>query len=292
MSIPTQLREGDASGGEGLIGAGREQHAIVQTLEARVQSVGGTVEQAITDGAGVVPLEPERFPATIPAQHNRSSHEKDGLPGSDGEHQLQERFGNGARAYAFYDNQMLNHLNRIMQEYIARQTMFFIGTADAQGNCDCSLRAGEEGIMRVIDESTLVYPEYRGNGVMASLGNIIENPHIGVFFGDFYRSTVGLHVNGTASLLAADDVAATLVAGSDLLRSLTTELGRRVDTWVRINVEEAYIHCSKHIPLMKRLDKQLDWGTDDRKLKRGDYFRVRAGRIRALRQRDATLHTE
>jgi hypothetical protein len=41
---------------------------------------------------------------------------------------------------------------------------------------------------------------------------------------------------------------------------------------VFVDVEEAYIHCSKHIPLMKKLDKTIHWGTDDEQSKGGDYF--------------------
>ncbi|WP_020672460.1 B12-binding domain-containing radical SAM protein [Amycolatopsis nigrescens] len=197
------------------------------------------------------------------------------MPGSRGEHELQERFNNVARAYAFYDNQMLDHLNPLMREYVARQSLFFVGTSDARGNCDCSLRNGEPGVVRVLDERTLIYPEYRGNGVMASLGNIAENPHIGVFFGDFYQSTVGLHVNGTASLLPHDELASSLAGQDELLAVLEQENEKPLETWVRIEVQEAYIHCSKHIPLLKQLDKDVYWGTDDRGCKGGDYFRVR-----------------
>lgn len=199
-------------------------------------------------------------------------------PGSRGEHELQERFNHVALAYAFYDNQMLDHLNPLMREYVARQPLFFLATADSRGNCDCSLRAGEPGVMRVVGERTMIYPEYRGNGVMASLGNIMENPHVGVFFGDFCDSTVGLHINGSARLVSHDDILAE-VAGLDgqdaLLADVAREAGRRLDAWVRIEVEEAYIHCSKHIPLMKQLDKTVYWGTDDRESKGGDHFRAR-----------------
>ena len=83
-----------------------------------------------------------------------------------------------------------------MREFIARQEMVFIATSDAQGECDATVRAGLPGFVRVLDERTLVYPEYRGNGVVASLGNISENPHVGMLFVDFFESTVGLHVNG------------------------------------------------------------------------------------------------
>jgi hypothetical protein len=52
--------------------------------------------------------------------------------------------------------------------------------------------------------------------------------------------------------------------------------GRRPEAWIVVDVDEAYIHCSKHVPLMKRLDKQIAWGTDDESVKGGDYFKVRA----------------
>ncbi|NUT53998.1 MAG: pyridoxamine 5-phosphate oxidase [Saccharothrix sp.] len=206
---------------------------------------------------------------------HRAADEGGTKPGSRGEHELQERFDTVARAYAFYDNQVLDHLNPLMRDYIARQPLFFLGTSDSRGNCDCSLRAGEPGVVRVLDDRTLIYPEYRGNGVLASLGNMSENPHVGVFFGDFFSSTVGLHVNGRAHLVSHQDVLVELADRTALLADAEREARRRVETWVRIEVEEAYIHCSKHIPLLKRLDKAVRWGTDDRERKGGDYFRAR-----------------
>jgi hypothetical protein len=86
--------------------------------------------------------------------------------GSCGEHDLQERYGNRKRAEAFYKNQMLSYLNPQMRTFIARQEMFFLSTADGHGECDVSFRAGEEGFVHVLDEKNLVYPEYRGNGVI------------------------------------------------------------------------------------------------------------------------------
>jgi predicted pyridoxine 5'-phosphate oxidase superfamily flavin-nucleotide-binding protein/tRNA A37 methylthiotransferase MiaB len=206
---------------------------------------------------------------------HRARDEGGTMPGSRGEHELQERFNHVARAYAFYNNQMLDHLNPLMREYIARQPLFFLGTSDARGNCDCSLRAGEPGVMRVLDEHTMIYPEYRGNGVMASLGNISENPHIGVFFGDFQVSTVGLHVNGRATLRSYEEILTEVDGRQELLEAVERERHRRLEVWVRIEVEEAYIHCSKHIPLFKQMDKAVYWGTDDRECKGGDYFHAR-----------------
>ena len=202
---------------------------------------------------------------------------KHALPGSHGEHALQRAHGTGRRARAFYDHQVLDHLNDRMREFIAAQELVFISTADASGNCDCSLRAGLPGFVRVVDERTLAYPEYRGNGVMASLGNIAENGHVGMLFVDFFRTTVGCHVNGEAWIAEND----ALLADADaplreaVAHALADTPGRRPERWVIVRVEEAYIHCSKHIPLLAKRDKTIPWGTDDPVAKGGDHFGVR-----------------
>ncbi|MEP6957572.1 MAG: pyridoxamine 5'-phosphate oxidase family protein [Nitrospirota bacterium] len=195
-------------------------------------------------------------------------------PASPGEQQAQARFGTSTRAAAFYANQMLDRLNPHMQEFIARQDMVFIATADTGGACDCSFRAGTPGFVHVLTEKTVCYPEYRGNGVLASLGNIMENPHIGMIFLD-YQSTVGLHVNGTARVLTANDLKDIPHLPNSVLEASQIIKGRRPEAWVIVDVEEAYIHCSKHVPLMKRQDKQIAWGTDDESMKGGDFFKTK-----------------
>jgi uncharacterized protein len=200
-----------------------------------------------------------------------------GLPGSGGEHTLQDRLGTTRRAAAFYNKQMLDHLNPLMLDYLATQEMAFIATADAHGECDCSFRAGPPGFIRALDERTLIYPELRGNGVMASMGNLSENPYIGILFVDFYESTIGLHVNGHASVVDDEAVRAFGPWFTRLDPTLfeLPEGAKTAEQWVVIHVEEAYIHCSKHVPLMARLDKDIHWATDDNVRKGGDYFKAK-----------------
>ena len=101
------------------------------------------------------------------------------------EKQLQEEYGTAKRASNFYRKQCLDHLNEMMIRFIAEQELMFIATSDKGGNCDSSIRAGEKGFVKVADEKPLLYPEYRGNGVYASLGNMAENPHVGILMVDF-----------------------------------------------------------------------------------------------------------
>ncbi|SEK36885.1 Predicted flavin-nucleotide-binding protein, pyridoxine 5'-phosphate oxidase superfamily [Rhodococcus maanshanensis] len=187
--------------------------------------------------------------------------------GSVGEHELQNEFGTTERAERFYSDQMLNHLNPTMIEFVARQEMAFVATADSHGECDSTFRAGEPGFIHVIDPRTIAYPEYRGNGVMASLGNIRENPHVGILMMDFVRDLIGLHVNGSARIVEDVDLRAQLADLPDAHAK-----GRTPERWVVVDVEEAYIHCRKHIPRMEPVDRDRSWGTDDVRRKGGDYF--------------------
>ena len=196
-------------------------------------------------------------------------------PGSSGERRAQERFGTPGRAEAFCATQVLNHLNQSMQDFIARMEMVFVASADAEGTCDCSFRAGAPGFVQVLDDKTMAYPEYRGNGVLATVGNILDNPHIGLIFLDFYQTTVGLHVNGRARVLDSAEASALADLPPAMVEAAQIKGGRRAESWILIDVEEAYIHCSKHVPLLQRLDKQIAWGTDDERLKGGNFFKVK-----------------
>ena len=191
-----------------------------------------------------------------------------------GEYLLQEKYGTTKKAAAFYNNQMLGHLNQVMMDFISKQDMMFISTADANGNCDSSFRAGTPGFVQVINEKSVMYPEYKGNGVMASMGNIIENPHIGLMFIDFFENQIGLHVNGKASILEKDQLTK-LEISDGMINELNEKEGSKAERWIVIEVEEAYIHCSKHIPKLKQLNKEVVWGADNEKQKGGDFFKAK-----------------
>lgn len=207
----------------------------------------------------IIFTEPRRERSVAGARH--------ALPGSIGEHQLQERYGTCERADRFYQQQMLDHLNERMREFVDRQEMMFVATADSTGECDCTFRAGPPGFVRVLDAHRLTWPEYRGNGVLASLGNISENANVGLLFVDFFHDVMGLHVNGHATIVEDAPMRA---AYPDLQADPVP--GRRPERWVSVHVEEAYIHCAKHIPRLLKLPRDRAWGTDDAKRKGGDFF--------------------
>jgi truncated hemoglobin YjbI len=180
---------------------------------------------------------------------------QDLLPGSDGEHALQIKYGSRDRALSFYAHQVLNFLSPLMRTFISQQECMFVATANRHGDCDCSSRFGEPGFITVLGDRHVLYPEYRGNGVFASLGNISENPYIGLLILDLYRESLGLHINGKARIIESD---ALVPLAEKLPKNVLVELGktgnRRPSRWVMVEVEEAFIQCSKNIPLVKKSD--------------------------------------
>ena len=89
------------------------------------------------------------------------------------------------------------------REFIQRCAMFFIATADAHGHPDCSYKGGLPGFVRVLDDRTMVIPDFDGNGMYRTWGNVLVNPHVGLMFLDFEHPK-RLRVNGTAQVSEDD----------------------------------------------------------------------------------------
>jgi len=190
---------------------------------------------------------------------------------------MQEQYGTIQRARQFYDNQVTDELTPAMQEFIQRMEMAFIATSDKSGECDCSFRAGPAGFIRILNYRTIAYPEYRGNGVMASLGNMLQNQHVGIFLADFTRDLIGLHVNGRARIVSPAQM-----QEFDLDLPEPDNNGRRPVQWVVVRVTEAYVHCSKRIPYL--VPQPRAGGGDGRRSRGADYFGVTARRRAAAGQ--------
>jgi predicted pyridoxine 5'-phosphate oxidase superfamily flavin-nucleotide-binding protein len=148
-----------------------------------------------------------------------------------GNRELQDRFD--TRRLADRIDQLLVHdtVEPHDAAFIERLDMFFLATADEQGRPNCSYKGGEPGFVRVVDEHTLAYPNYDGNGMYLSLGNVVQNPEVGLLFIDFERGH-RMRVNGTASL-SYDDELLPEWPGAQFV--------------VRIHVREVFPNCPRYI---------------------------------------------
>ena len=65
------------------------------------------------------------------------------------------------------------------REVIEAARMFFLATCDDRGLPTCSYKGGDPGFVRVVDDRTLAFPNYDGNGKYQSMGNLLRNPNVG-----------------------------------------------------------------------------------------------------------------
>ncbi len=89
--------------------------------------------------------------------------------------------------------------------FIESVPYFFLATADAGGRPDCSYKGGMPGFVRVTGPSELAFPDYDGNGMFKSLGNILANPSVGLLFIAMHGKPQRLRVNGEASKIICLD---------------------------------------------------------------------------------------
>ena len=122
--------------------------------------------------------------------------------------------------------------------FIHSCSMFFLATADAQGRPDCSYKGGMPGFVRILDDCTLAFPDYDGNGMFRSLGNILVNPHVGLLFVNFEQPD-RLRVNGVASL-HKDSGMVSEFSGAQLV--------------VEVKVERIFPNCPRYIHKMHMVD--------------------------------------
>jgi predicted pyridoxine 5'-phosphate oxidase superfamily flavin-nucleotide-binding protein len=125
--------------------------------------------------------------------------------------------------------------------FIERSAMFFIATADAGGHPDCSYKGGLPGFVRVLDERTLAIPDYDGNGMYRTWGNVRVNPHVGLLFLDF-ENPRRLRVNGSASI-ALDDPLRGECPGCVFV--------------VRIAAERIFPNCPRYLHRMQLLEHSV-----------------------------------
>jgi predicted pyridoxine 5'-phosphate oxidase superfamily flavin-nucleotide-binding protein len=86
------------------------------------------------------------------------------------------------------------------REFIEQRDMFFLATVDEGGHPTCSYKGGDPGFVTVLDDTTLAFPNYDGNGMYLSMGNINQAGHVGLLFIDFHARR-RLRVEGVAELV-------------------------------------------------------------------------------------------
>ena len=145
--------------------------------------------------------------------------------------------------------------------FIERMDMFFLATADAHGQPQCSYKGGDPGFVRVLDERTVAFPNYDGNGMYLSMGNVLANPHVGMLFVDFVSVRPSrLRLNGTASINEHDELNDQYPTAQFIVRVRAAEVFPNCPRYIH---RMAIVERSRFVPRSGRDTPVPDWKRSD-----------------------------
>jgi predicted pyridoxine 5'-phosphate oxidase superfamily flavin-nucleotide-binding protein len=141
----------------------------------------------------------------------------------DGNRRLQDQFDTRRLADRLEERVIGDTIGERDKQFIEGRDMFFLATADEQGFPNCSYKGGDPGFVRVVDEHTVAFPNYDGNGMYLSMGNVLVNPNVGLLFIDFERGR-RMRLNGVASIDADDALMAEYPEAQFIVRVRAAEV--------------------------------------------------------------------
>ena len=158
---------------------------------------------------------------------------------NDGNRRLQDAFDTRRLADRLESVTLRDAIDADDRAFIESMDMFFLATADEQGRPDCSYKGGEPGFVRVLDERTIAFPSYDGNGMFKSFGNALVNPEVGLLFISFERQR-RLRLNGTASIDPDDPLLGSWPGAMFV---------------VRVRAREVFPNCPRYIHRMQLVER-------------------------------------
>ncbi|MCP3913727.1 MAG: pyridoxamine 5'-phosphate oxidase family protein [Actinomycetia bacterium] len=149
-----------------------------------------------------------------------------------GARQLQDQFDARRLADRMAEVIMAEELDERQRRFIEEQSFFHLATVDSDGFPDVSYKGGAPGFVRCPDSKTIHYPNYDGNGMYRSLGNIVDTGRVALLFSRFGARATRMRIHGTAIVRTDPEVVDTFPSG---------------DAVVEITVARIFPNCPRYL---------------------------------------------
>lgn len=159
----------------------------------------------------------------------------------DGNRRLQDRFNTRRLSDRLEEINTRTEFTDGDKAFIENCFLFFLATADANGHPTCNHKGGAPGFVRVTSPNELAFPDFDGNGMFLSLGNVSDNPHVGLLFIDFEKPR-RLRVQGKASV-NFDDPLLKQTPGAQMI--------------VRVAATAIFPNCPRYIPKFQLVERSM-----------------------------------
>ncbi len=181
----------------------------------------------------------------------------------EGSRGLQDRFDTRRLADRIEQRLVVAQIGDADKAFIESLDMFFLATADDANQPSCSYKGGEPGFVRVVDPVTIAFPNYDGNGMFLSMGNVAQNKRVGMLFIDFERQR-RLRLSGEASVAFDDPLRAAYPEAQFIVRVAVTHVFPNCPRYIhryRLVERSSFVPksgCETPVPNWKK----SDWATD------------------------------
>ena len=181
----------------------------------------------------------------------------------DGNRKLQDRFDTRRLADRIEERIVHEVIDEGDRAFIEARDMFFIATVDEDGQPQCSYKGGEPGFVRVLDEHTLAFPVYDGNGMYLTAGNLLVTKKVGLLFIDF-EGRKRMRLNGVASVDENDPLLGDYPEAQLIVRVAATEVFPNCPRYIheyKLVERSRFVpkaECETPVPQWKR----SDWAKD------------------------------
>jgi predicted pyridoxine 5'-phosphate oxidase superfamily flavin-nucleotide-binding protein len=176
---------------------------------------------------------------------------------------LQDRFDTRRLADRIEERIVHDRIDDGDRAFIEARDMFFIATTDDEGQPQCSYKGGEPGFVRVLDDTTIAFPVYDGNGMYLTAGNLVATKNVGLLFIDF-EGRKRMRLNGVASVDDADPLLPEYPEAQLVVRVHATEVFPNCPRYIH---EYKLVKRSRFVPKAECATpvpqwKQSDWAHD------------------------------
>jgi len=181
----------------------------------------------------------------------------------EGNRELQDRFDTRRLADRIEERIVHDRVDDDDRAFIEARDMFFIATVDEEGRPQCSYKGGDPGFVRVLDERTIAFPVYDGNGMYLTAGNLLATKQVGLLFIDF-EGRKRMRLNGVASVADDDPLLAEYPEAQLVVRVAATEVFPNCPRYIheyKLVARSRFVpkaECETPVPQWKR----NEWASD------------------------------
>lgn len=177
----------------------------------------------------------------------------------DGSRRLQDHFDSRRLADRLEEVKVHAAITESDRAFIESRDMFFLATVAPDGWPSCSYKGGDPGFVRVVDDVTVAFPCYDGNGMFLSMGNVLATARVGMLFIDF-ESPKRLRLEGTATLHFDDPLLGGWPGAQLVARVAVVRLFPNCPRYIH---HYALVERSKYVPHAGEAPPVPDWKRSD-----------------------------